>query len=56
MKIHLSSLILQNFSLLSNDLNKTEVMIEDEDQALLLLCSLPPYIRDLRKLSFMEAN
>ena len=41
MKVHLSSLTLQNFSLFINDLDKIEIKIEDKNQALLLLCSLP---------------
>ena len=46
MKVHLSSLTLQNFFSIINNLDKIEVKIEDENQALLLLRSLPsPYKR-----------
>jgi len=44
------------FFSISNDLDKIEVKIEDEDQALLLLCALPSSYKTLRKLSFMEVS
>ena len=49
MNIHLSSLILLNISLLFNNLDKIEFKIEDEDQALLLLCSLPSSYKRFRE-------
>ena len=48
MKAHLSSLTLQNFFSIINDLDKVEVKIED-DQVLLLLCSLPSSYKSFRK-------
>ena len=46
MKVHLSSLTLHS---IINDLDKIEVKIEDDDQALLLLCSLPPSYKRFRE-------
>jgi len=40
--------IVEFFSVI-NDLNKIEVRIEDEDQSLLLLCSLPSSYKSFRK-------
>ena len=37
------------FSSIINDLDKIEIKIEDEDQALLLLCSLPSSYKTFRK-------
>ena len=37
------------FSSIINDLDKIEVKIEDEDQALLLLCSLPSSYNSFRE-------
>jgi len=39
MKVHLSSLALQNFFSIINDLDKIEVKIEDKNQALFSLYS-----------------
>jgi len=44
------------FSFIINDLDKKDVKIEDEDQALLLLCLYLLHIRALRKSSSMEAS
>ena len=49
MKLHLSSLTLQNFFSITNSLDKIKVIIEDEDQALLLLCSLPSSYKSFRE-------
>ena len=40
---------ISNFSPIINDLDKIEVKIEDEDQALLLLCSLPSSCKSFRE-------
>jgi len=48
MNVHLSSLTLQNFSII-NDLDKIEVKIEDEDQTFLLLYFLPSSYKSFRE-------
>ena len=48
MKVRLSSLTLQNFFFIY-DLDKIEVKIQDEDQALLLPCSLPSSYESYRE-------
>ena len=44
----IKSHIVEFFSII-NDLDKIEVKIEDEDQALLLLCSLPSSYKSFRE-------
>jgi len=46
--IPIKSHIAEFFSI-SNDLDKIEAKIEDEDQALLLLCSLPSSYKSFRE-------
>ncbi|MBA0880263.1 hypothetical protein Goshw_016733, partial [Gossypium schwendimanii] len=40
---------IDQFITLLNDLNKIEVQIDDEDQAMLLLCSLPPSYKSFKE-------
>ena len=49
MKVHLSSLTLQNFFFIINDQDKIEVKIEDEEQSLLLPCSLHSSYKSFRE-------
>ena len=44
------------FSSTINDLNKIEVKIEDEDKALLLLCSLPSSYKSFREAIIYEGK
>ena len=44
------------FSFIINDLDKIEVKIEDEDQTLLLLCSLPSSYKSFRKAIIYEGK
>jgi len=40
-----------DFTSILNDLGKLDVKVEDEDQALLLLCSLPTSYKSFRDMS-----
>ena len=51
----IKSHIAEFFSIINN-LDKIEFKIEDEDQALLLLCSLPTSYKSFGKLSSIEAS